>query len=222
MSVPLEEMPLFPLNAVLLPYQALPLNVFEERYRKMIQHCLKEDKPFGIVLIREGEEVNDPSAVPYMVGTSARIVNCTNSPEGDLHVLTAGERRFRVRKLDYSKEYLVGLVEPIVELEWNESPDNQSLVARAKDAFRMHLTSLFGAQDVSIKVQFTEDPMAMSFAMAGCIHLTLLQKQHLLELTDTAERFREIIPYMEQQAFDLFAQAPPTALERYEDYISRN
>ncbi|MFI5199818.1 MAG: LON peptidase substrate-binding domain-containing protein, partial [Candidatus Limnocylindrales bacterium] len=48
------ELPLFPLHTVLCPGVALPLKIFEERYRLMTRRCLERDEPFGIVLIREG------------------------------------------------------------------------------------------------------------------------------------------------------------------------
>ena len=76
------EMPLFPLNVVLFPGMVLPLHVFEPRYREMINHCIEEEKPFGVVLIDEGQEVGGPAAprlvgtaAPRLVGTAARITS---------------------------------------------------------------------------------------------------------------------------------------------------
>ncbi len=50
------RVPLFPLNLVLFPGETLPLHIFEERYKAMLQHSLRERTPFGIVLIREEAE----------------------------------------------------------------------------------------------------------------------------------------------------------------------
>ena len=44
------SLPLFPLNLVLLPYELLPLHIFEPRYKKMVREHIEEDKPFGIIL----------------------------------------------------------------------------------------------------------------------------------------------------------------------------
>ena len=53
-------MPLFPLNVVLFPGMVLPLHIFEPRYHEMIDRCIEEKIPFGVVLIQEGQEVGGP------------------------------------------------------------------------------------------------------------------------------------------------------------------
>ena len=52
-----RELPLFPLPTVLFPGMALPLHVFEERYKLMIGECIRDSRPFGVVLIKSGPEV---------------------------------------------------------------------------------------------------------------------------------------------------------------------
>lgn len=216
----LEEMPLFPLHAVLLPYQATALNVFEERHRRMIRRCIEEDRPFGIVLIREGNEVGDPEVTPYMVGTSARIIEHSTLPDGQLQLCALGERRFRIRRIERSDGQLIGHVEPIIELEWSDTEEHASLITRAKAAFTLHVSALFGGRE--LRISYADDPVALSFAIAGCIHLTTLEKQRLLEITDTAERIREIIPLLETQAVELMTRAPRAVQDDYSEFLSCN
>ena len=52
-----RDLPLFPLNVVLYPGMSLPLRVFEERYKQMMNRCLEGDMTFGVVLIKSGKEV---------------------------------------------------------------------------------------------------------------------------------------------------------------------
>ena len=108
MSKTLEEMPLFPLNAVVFPYGSLQLHIFEPRYREMIRSCIEFERPFGIVLIRNGEEVGE-IAEPYMVGTAVRVTEAVELGDGRMDITVTGERRFRIRELDESRSYLVGL-----------------------------------------------------------------------------------------------------------------
>ena len=77
----LIELPLFPLNVVLFPGMSLPLHIFEERYKAMIGACSEHDTPFGVLLIKEGQEVGDP-AEPFQVGTTARITEVQQLEDG--------------------------------------------------------------------------------------------------------------------------------------------
>jgi len=221
MSIRLEEIPLFPLHAVLLPYQTLPIQAFEAHHQSMIAECIEMDRSFGVVLIREGDE-GDDDVEPYLVGTSARIVSHVSRPDGTLDLVVLGERRFRIRRLDRSKEYLSGFAEPIVEMEWNGNSQNRALLARAQEAFETHLRNMFGRQDVNITVQFPDDPVALSFAMAGFVNLELREKQRLLEITDTVERFSELIPILENQILEYAIEGEPSAAEEFSEFICRN
>lgn len=87
--------PLFPLQTVLFPGAALPLYVFEPRYRALVADCLEGDQTFGVVRIREGEEVGGP-CVPYDVGTLARIVGHRPLTNGRIMLVAEGVRRFRL------------------------------------------------------------------------------------------------------------------------------
>jgi len=81
---------LFPLGLVLFPGAVIPLHIFEERYKLMINRCLESDGVFGVVLIRQGWEVG-PAAEPYDVGTFARIVKTERLDGGKLNLTLAGD-----------------------------------------------------------------------------------------------------------------------------------
>ena len=199
MAGSLEELPLFPLHTVLFPYAQLQLHVFEDRYREMVRSCLEFDRPFGIVLIREGDEVGS-IAEPYMVGTSVRILRTIPYDDGRMDIHVQGERRFRIRELDEdTRPYLVGQVEPVIELEIEESEENQQLFDLAKNQFEHLIQKIFARQDFEVRVKLPPDPVALSFQIAHMLHLENLAKQRLLETTDTVERVATLIPILEMQ-----------------------
>lgn len=88
------RVPLFPLNTVLFPGGPLPLRIFEPRYLAMISDCVKNDTPFGVLLIREGGETGP--ATTHEVGTLARVSDWYQGSDGLLGVTAVGEQRFRV------------------------------------------------------------------------------------------------------------------------------
>lgn len=106
------ELPLFPLNSVLFPGATLPLHIFEERYRLMIGRCLQSGSPFGVLLIRSGNEVGEATE-PFEVGTTARIVRVQHLDDGRMNLVCLGERRFRLLRKLRDTPYLVGEAEPL-------------------------------------------------------------------------------------------------------------
>ena len=111
------ELPLFPLHTVLCPGVALPLHIFEPRYRALVKHCLDDGSPFGIVLIRDGREVGGGPTSIATVGTVAEIREAGKFSDGRYELLVVGVRRFRIESVTVGREpYLIGQVEELEEL----------------------------------------------------------------------------------------------------------
>jgi Lon protease-like protein len=110
------ELPLFPLHTVLCPGAALPLHIFEERYRLLIGRCLDRAEPFGVVLIREGRETGPAPERIADVGTTAIIREAGRYPDGRMNLLTIGGQRFRIESVEEGREpYLVSQVQLLDE-----------------------------------------------------------------------------------------------------------
>jgi Lon protease-like protein len=117
----MTRLPLFPLTLVLFPGQILPLHIFEERYKEMLQRCLREQEPFGIVLIKDGGRMG--RGLPHSIGTTARVLTVEEVPAGRCtvpaphkdscyHITCRGEERFRVAAVDRREaSYLIGDLE---------------------------------------------------------------------------------------------------------------
>lgn len=91
----MTELPLFPLNTVLFPQGPLSLRIFEPRYVDMIGRCMRESTPFGVVAIRSGGEVGAVE-VTAELGTTARVVDFSQLPDGLLGIMCEGDRKFRL------------------------------------------------------------------------------------------------------------------------------
>ena len=80
------RLPIFELPVAILPGELMPLHIFEERYKRMIGHCLESDEPFGIVL-RDDEEG------ARRIGCTARVTDVLDrSDDGRMNIVVAGER----------------------------------------------------------------------------------------------------------------------------------
>ena len=95
----MKAMPLFPLSGVLMPFGRVPLQIFEPRYTDLVRDSLKSNSPFGVVWIRRGSEISQRgTAAPTLgdYGTTARIVDWDQLPNGLLGITIEGGQRFHV------------------------------------------------------------------------------------------------------------------------------
>ena len=191
----MPRVPLFPLNLVLFPGQNLPLHIFEERYKEMLQRCLKNNEPFGIVLIRDGGRMG--RGTPHQVGTLARVIEseemepgrCTVAmPHKDscFHIKTRGEDRFRITSLDRREaSYLVGDIEPYPDEAGNEPAMLMvgQRVAALFDEYYREVVALMGGWQKEV----TPGERTMMFDMA-----TLVRGQADLSGTEGKDLSRAI------------------------------
>jgi Lon protease-like protein len=201
----LEEIPLFPLHAVLLPYEPLQLHIFEPRYLEMVNYCVEYDAPFGIVLIREGTEIEGP-AEPYLVGTVARIEKVQSYDDGRLLISVIGERRFRIRKIDESASYLRARIEPLMEFEPESYEVINALQLRLVQDFGFLVTQMLARPDFNIQVQLSEDPGVLTYTIARFLNLENPQKQRLLENTDVEQRLHDLVKMLEEKMIETKTQ----------------
>ncbi len=149
-----QILPLFPLHTVLFPSGHLPLRIFETRYLDMVRASLRESRPFGVVLIKQGDEVcptmSDAEATAfYPVGTTAQIVDTHLANDGMLHLDTRGVERFRVHKSWVERD---GLVQAEVALIADASVvDAVDEVERLRDFLRRIMQLDAGEAPVSIQ-----------------------------------------------------------------------
>lgn len=185
----LEDVPLFPLNVVLFPGMPLPLHIFEPRYREMIGLCAQEERPFGVLLIKEGTEVGSP-ARPFEVGTLAKIVGVDRLDDGRMNIVTLGTQRFRL--LQFSTEKRSYLVGDIQLLEEGASP--QGLDPLARDVLglvRRYVTmvQMVAGQELVVP-DAPSEPSDLSHFVGATLRIDNLERQRLLEAESALSRLQ--------------------------------
>ena len=182
-----ERIPLFPLNVVLLPGAALPLHIFEPRYRAMVKNCLEEKSEFGILL-------SLPKGVAR-VGCTAEILNVAKRYEdGRMDILTAGRAPFRVVELLTEDPLLEGHVD---YLEDRENPVDARIQRELVELFEACYTLIF--KDYPKILQGAE-PEEISYLVAATLPLELWWKQQILELRSEADRQERLVAYLREWA----------------------
>ena len=169
---------LFPLGLVLFPGAVIPLHIFEERYKLMINRCLESDGVFGVVLIRQGWEVG-PVAEPYDVGTFARIVKTERLDDGKLTLTLAGDGRFRLLRQVPGEPYLQAEVESVDE---DASGVPERLVRLVRAQFETYVQTIRRlSRQHEGTVLLPGRPLDLSYAVAASLQISRTEQQLLLE-----------------------------------------
>lgn len=191
MDPTVAELPLFPLGTVLFQGGSLPLQVFEPRYLDMISRCMREDVPFGVVLIRQGSDIWRPGLGGpelFEVGTEAGIVDFNQLGNGRLGVTVRGGRKFRVRETREQVDHLlIGRVtflpeEPSVGV----GKEHQELVDLLNE-----LLAHPGVQQLKLDIDL-DDARSVGWRLSELLPIEAEIKQSLLQLQMPRERLSEL------------------------------
>jgi Lon protease-like protein len=172
--------PLFPLGIVALPTESVPLHIFEDRYRRMIDRCIaagpeSSEREFGIVWLSD-EELKP-------VGCACEIEKVIERmDDGRLNILALGTRPFRLVERQDDLPYPAGVVEFLTEEV--EEIDPQA----ARSARELYGELVEQATDQRLE----EDELSNmdAYEMAATVEFGADAKQELLELRSENARLR--------------------------------
>ncbi len=175
----MSEIPLFPLNVVLMPGTPLPLHIFEERYKQMVNECLDSETEFGMVLADEDGTRG--------VGCTARIVELVQRFEdGRMVILVEGSRRFKLNNIMTGKPYYVG------EVDYLEDRPDDDVSSLAEECVALLERVVEAATEGSVDIEIEPPYRNLSFAIAGRIEFDLETRQQILELPTEKGRLEKV------------------------------
>ena len=169
------DFPLFPLGIVALPGELIPLHIFEERYKTMMNECLREEKEFGIVWLSD-----DGLRETGCACTIDRVLE--RMEDGRMNLLTRGTRPFRLLSRDDHLPYPAGTVEFL---------DDRSESSDASAADTAHASYAELVEQATDNPPEADELAAMNaYEMAATVDFGLEAKQGLLELRSENARLR--------------------------------
>jgi len=182
-SIAVRELPLFPLpEVVLFPGRPLPLQIFEFRYRIMMNTILESDRRFGVLM---WDQSQGKSA---LIGCCAEVIHYQRLPDDRMKILTLGQQRFRVLEYVREKPYRVGLVEWIEDQPTYK--DLRPLALNVEQLLRdvVRLSAKLTDKEIELPDDLPSLPRELSYWVASNLYGVPLEQQHLLEMQDTATR----------------------------------
>ena len=180
------EIPLFPLRTVLFPDGPLPLRIFESRSIDMVGQCMKNESPFGVLLIMEGQETG--LATTHEVGTLANITDWYQGSDGLLGVTAVGGQRFRLLSARQQADGLnIGDIEILAAEPYMALPAEYASLRKILESVLDDLGRLYE----SLERRF-DDAVWVTYRLIEILPIELEQKQQFLESSDTRARLKLI------------------------------
>jgi Lon protease-like protein len=182
------EIPIFPLaNAVFFPNTILPLNIFEPRYKKMIEDALSSNKIIGMIQTRERNNLKKPEV--FSVGCLGKIDTHSKTADGRYLINLKGLVRFRIldeveTDLPYRKFRITydEFLDDLEKIKFNDKIDILQLIDKARKLFKIHQLST----DWKIVEKVEPDQLINSLSMI--CPFSVSEKQGLLEAKTLLER----------------------------------
>ena len=213
-----DPLPMFPLSAVLFPGMTVPLHVFEERYRALVHHLLREPDPalrlFDSVAIREGYEVGEHGAQSlYRVGCRLQLTEVASHPDGTFDIVAVGRDRVSVEQLDPSGPFPRARVELL-----DDGPEEvpEELQQRARATFTAYRAALTQMQGNPFSGALPRDPVYLSWTLSALAPLPMSERQSLLEAQSPADRLVLVTDYLREElrAINVIPSMPATEVAR--------
>ena len=180
-----ERITLFPLQIVLFPHAAVPLHIFEPRYKELIRRCAETDTEFGIVLEQGGGLAK--------IGCTAGLVEISQEyDDGRMDIAVEGRRVFEVLELFQDKPCLEALGRILTD---EPDPKNIAAPEEVMAAYEKCHELLYGSTPDEID---RDEHPSLAYAIAEDLPLDLEDKQLLLALRDENERLVRLLPMIQQ------------------------
>ena len=186
-----EEHFIFPLGTVLFPGGTLPLKIFEQRYIEMTKACLRDERPFGVCLIREGSEVGN-AAVPESIGCIATIEQW-DMKAGLFHLVARGGDRFRLLDTTVAANGLIsGSIERIAADAGGGRVD-----PACREVLKLVIERV-GTGHFPTPIDL-DDPVWVSYRLSEILPFDAVVKQELLEIPEAGERLTRLRALLENE-----------------------
>ena len=198
-------LPLFPLpNVVLFPKMALPLHIFEPRYRQMTSEAWSSHRTIGMTLLRPGWEPDYHGRPPvYPIGCAGRIEQCEALADGRFNIVLRGLQRFRILAEHAGPPYRVASVEAL-----QDSAD-ASAERLAELRKRLHAAIGRAADGPAVLVMQPElsDEVFVN-ALGQSMDLTPVERQSLLDCDSIQQRYERLLEILDFKALESTYRQP--------------
>ncbi|MEC9074629.1 MAG: endopeptidase La [Pseudomonadota bacterium] len=192
------NLPVLPLrNIVVFPNMVVPLFVGRDKSINALEQVMDKDQEL-LFLSQKNSEVDDPSEKDlFKIGTRGKILQLLKLPDGTVKVLVEGLARCKVKKIEFTSDYITADIEEF---------ENSEVISDTIKALGRSVVSKYEtyaninnktSSEVLTSVKDIEDENKLADTVASQIAINIQEKQKILEEIDLEKRLNMILSYIE-------------------------
>ena len=168
----MTKIPLFPLNMIVLPFEKVPLHIFEDRYKKMISNSIANNSPFGIVSNNKGSVDT--------IGCTLNVTKVIKHYEtGEYDLIATGKKCFQILDKIKKDNLWIGNIEYLQ----NPVTEQGSLLKSVQNKYLELLIKIGKEKDFELYMD-----KEISFQFLAGISLPIDIKRNILLLENEMKR----------------------------------
>ena len=192
------NLPVLPLrNIVVFPNMVVPLFVGRDKSINALEQVMDKDQEL-LFLSQKNSEVDDPSEKDlFKVGTRGKILQLLKLPDGTVKVLVEGLARCKVKKIEFTADYITADIEEFENIEVISDTIKalgRSVVSKYETYANINNKT---SSEVLTSVKDIEDENKLADTVASQIAINIQEKQKILEEIDLEKRLNMILSYIE-------------------------
>jgi Lon protease-like protein len=189
----MNQIPLFPLHSVLFPGMPIRLQVFENRYLEMVQTCVDQNMPFGVVLIKDGMEALGPLPIPHEIGCLTTIQQLQPLEDGRVNLVGQGVERIEILEVSREAPYLQATIQQW-PLHGEDHPDAVRLANQVRPLLAHYLVELAASRNQTIDPpDLPGNPNRLAYLTCSLLHIPADEKQTLLSEKETRQLLNRLL-----------------------------
>lgn len=186
-------------GALLFPHALLPLYIFEERYREMLEHALTHHRMFSVALIKPScSDWHAPEDFFHVAGLGL-IRACVGRSDGTSNLILQGLERVRFTSFEQEAPFPIATVEPL-ESETSSSVETEALASKVLELYsKLRTKGRELPKKVDRYLSDLNDMEMLADLMASTFINDPLRRQQVLEELVLNQRLRLVIQYLREE-----------------------
>lgn len=186
-------------SALLFPHALLPLHIFEERYRSMLEHALSRHRMFCIALIKREQAHWRSTDDFFHVAGVGLIRACVGRADGTSNLILQGLRRVRFSGFEQRSPFPIAQIEPL-ESKSTPSVETDALGAKVVEIYsKLKKDGPKLPEQVDRYLSDPQDTEVFADLMAATFVDNPFHRQQILEELVVNQRLRLLIRYLQRE-----------------------